>query len=93
MSTFIFDLDGTIYLEDDLIPGARETLAALRANGHDVLFASNNTALTHAAYEAKLAALAIPIEPHGLATASRSTSPTSRRSRRCTRSSCSALPR
>ncbi len=73
MSTFIFDLDGTIYLEDDPIPGARETLAALRAGGHDVLFASNNTALTHAAYKAKLAALAIPVEPHGLATASRST--------------------
>lgn len=70
MSTFIFDLDGTIYLEDDLIRGARDTLAALRGDGHHVLFASNNTALTHAAYEAKLAALDIPVEPHGLATAS-----------------------
>jgi len=73
MSTFIFDLDGTIYLEDDLIPGARDTLEALRADGHHVLFASNNTALTYAAYEAKLAALDIPVEPPGLATASRST--------------------
>lgn len=73
MSTFIFDLDGTIYLEDDLIPGARDTLAALRAEGHHVLFASNNTTLTHATYERKLAALDIAIEPHGLATAPRST--------------------
>ena len=73
MSTFIFDLDGTIYLEDDPISGARETLAALRADGHHVLFASNNTALTHAAYERKLAALDIMVEPQGLATASRST--------------------
>ncbi len=73
MSTFIFDLDGTIYLENDLIPGAHDTVAALRSDGHHVLFASNNTALTHAAYERKLAALDIPVEPHGLATASRST--------------------
>ncbi len=73
MSTFIFDLDGTIYLEDDPIPGACDTLAALRADGHHVLFASNNTALTHAAYERKLAALDIPVEPYGLVTASRTT--------------------
>jgi HAD superfamily hydrolase (TIGR01450 family) len=72
MSTFIFDLDGTIYLEDDLIPGARATVDALRQTGHHVLFASNNTSLTHHAYERKLAELGIAVEPEGLATASRS---------------------
>jgi NagD protein len=72
MSTFIFDLDGTIYLEDDLIPGARVTLEALRQAGHRVLFASNSTSLTHRAYERKLAELGIAVEPEGLATAPRS---------------------
>lgn len=70
MSTFIFDLDGTIYLEDDLIPGARDTLDALTADGHQVLFASNNTALTPAAYARKLAAFGIAVAPDGLVTAS-----------------------
>lgn len=59
MSTFIFDLDGTLYLEDELIPGARDTLDALRQAGHQVLFASNNTALTHHAYAAKLTTLGL----------------------------------
>lgn len=31
---YIFDLDGTIYLGDELIPGARETLERLRSEGN-----------------------------------------------------------
>src|ERR671936_408907 len=29
MSTFIFDLDGTVYRDDVVLPGARETIASL----------------------------------------------------------------
>jgi HAD superfamily hydrolase (TIGR01450 family) len=72
MSTFIFDLDGTLYLDDELLPGALETVEALRRGGHQVLFASNNTSLTHRAYADKLTALGLAPDPRGLATAPRS---------------------
>lgn len=41
--TFIFDLDGVVYLDSEGVPGAGETLNALRADGHQVLFATNNS--------------------------------------------------
>ena len=34
----IFDQDGTIYLGDELLPGARETVAALRESGTRTIF-------------------------------------------------------
>lgn len=68
MSTFIFDLDGTVYRDDVVLPGARETIEALRARGHRVLFASNNSTHTRADYARRLAAMGLTIEPDGLAT-------------------------
>lgn len=38
---FVFDLDGTIYLGNKLIPGARETLELLRNKGKKLLFLTN----------------------------------------------------
>lgn len=38
---FIFDLDGTVYLGNKLIPGARETIALLRSQGKKVIFLTN----------------------------------------------------
>lgn len=43
---YIFDLDGTVYLGDELLPGARELIAAIRRLDRKVLFLSNNP--THA---------------------------------------------
>src|SRR5690606_34369900 len=40
--TYLFDLDGTIYLGTDLLPGAAELVSTLRAQGARVLFVSNN---------------------------------------------------
>ena len=73
MSTFIFDLDGTIYRDDAVLPGARETIAALRARGHRVLFASNNSTRTRAAYLEKLQTMGLEVEPDGLATSAYAT--------------------
>lgn len=42
--TFVFDLDGVVYLDKEAIPGAGSTLDALRDGGHQVLFATNNSA-------------------------------------------------
>ncbi len=33
LAGYAFDLDGTVYLDDELIPGAAQTIAALRARG------------------------------------------------------------
>jgi ribonucleotide monophosphatase NagD (HAD superfamily) len=39
---YLFDLDGTIYLGRDLLPGAREVVQQLRATDSKVVFLSNN---------------------------------------------------
>lgn len=57
---YVFDLDGTLYLGDHLIPGAAETVAAVRAAGARVAFLTNKPLETTAAYAAKLTDLGIP---------------------------------
>src|ERR671937_349073 len=73
MSTFIFDLDGTVYRDDVVLPGARETIETLRRHGHRVLFASNNSTRTREEYARKLAQMGLTIEPGGLVTSAYTT--------------------
>jgi len=40
---YVFDLDGTVYLGDDLLPTAGETITRLRAMGSRTVFFSNNS--------------------------------------------------
>ena len=60
---WLFDLDGTIYLGERLIPGADATVAALRAAGRRVAFLSNKPLQTRAEYAAKLTHLGVPAAP------------------------------
>ena len=57
---YIFDLDGTIYLGDRLIPGAREKIGALREAGCAVVFLSNKPLEPRANYARKLTRLGVP---------------------------------
>ncbi len=57
---YIFDLDGTVYLGEELIPGADDTVAALRARGAGVIFVSNKPIATGRSYAEKLTRLRIP---------------------------------
>ena len=57
---YIFDLDGTVYLGEALLPRARETLLALRARGLRTIFISNNPTHPRADYAAKLTRLGVP---------------------------------
>jgi HAD superfamily hydrolase (TIGR01450 family) len=57
---WLFDLDGTVYLGEGLLPGAAETIAALRADGRRVAFLSNKPLSTRADYAEKLTRLGIP---------------------------------
>ena len=56
---FVFDMDGVLYRGDRAVPGAAETLDALRARGLGVLFLTNNSSRTPAQYVAKLARMGI----------------------------------
>jgi HAD superfamily hydrolase (TIGR01457 family) len=57
---WLFDLDGTVYRGDRLIPGADRAVAALRAAGRRVAFLSNKPLETRADYAAKLVRLGVP---------------------------------
>ena len=57
---WLFDLDGTVYLGEVLLPGAAETIGALRADGRRVAFLSNKPLYTRGDYAEKLTRLGIP---------------------------------
>ena len=57
---YIFDLDGTVYLGDSLLPTAGETISRLRQMGKRTVFLSNNPTNTRDAYAAKLTRLGLP---------------------------------
>lgn len=58
-SGYVFDLDGTVYLGDALLPGAEETIAELRARGSRVVFVTNKPLETAADYARKLTRLGV----------------------------------
>ncbi|HEX2184249.1 MAG TPA: HAD family hydrolase, partial [Chloroflexota bacterium] len=60
---YIFDLDGTVYLGEHLLPGAAEAIDALRRSGAAVVFLSNKPIQRREAYAAKLERLGIPVDP------------------------------
>lgn len=63
---YIFDLDGTVYLGDALLPNAQPVISALRAAGRRTVFLSNNPTHTRQAYAAKLTRLGLPTSPEDI---------------------------
>ena len=57
---YLIDMDGVIYRENQLIAGAPEFIAALRANGQPFLFLTNNSAPTPEDLAVRLQHLGIP---------------------------------
>ena len=57
---WLLDLDGTVYLGEQLIPGAAVAIAALREAGRRVAFLSNKPLQTRDDYAAKLTRLGVP---------------------------------
>jgi len=57
---YVFDLDGTIYLGDHLLPGVAATIELLRTRDVPVRFLSNNPTKDPLQYQAKLDALGLP---------------------------------
>ncbi len=62
-SGYIFDLDGTIYRGEKLIPGAVEVIQKLKNLSRKVVYLSNKPLQTREDYAAKLTRLGIPTKP------------------------------
>lgn len=62
-AAYVFDLDGTIYLGDSLLPGAQHLIETLRGRGIPVRFLSNNATKDPEQYAEKLGGfgLATPV--------------------------------
>ncbi len=58
---FLFDMDGTVYLGDDLLPGTLETLSLLDRQGKQYYFLTNNSSRDQAHYRKKLAKMGIDV--------------------------------
>jgi len=59
---YILDLDGTVYLGEEPLPGAREAIAELRAAGSRIVYLTNKPLERPAVYAAKLRAMGVPAE-------------------------------
>jgi NagD protein len=58
-SGYVVDLDGTVYLGDEPLPGAVETLARIRAAGCRLVFLTNNPLRSAASYARRLTGLGV----------------------------------
>ena len=57
---FLLDMDGTIYLDNDLFDGTIDFLNQVKANGGKYLFVTNNSSKSTGAYVKKLESIGIP---------------------------------
>ncbi len=57
---YLFDLDGTVYRGESLIPGAREAIEKLRRRGRRIVFLSNKPLYSRRDYAEKLTRFGIP---------------------------------
>ena len=65
---FLLDMDGTLYLDDQLFPGAAEFLRFIREDGGAYLFLTNNSSRGTDAYVEKMRRLGIDAGPEDFLT-------------------------
>jgi glycerol 3-phosphatase-2 len=70
---FFVDLDGVVYVGDEALPGAPETLAQLRQLGKSLLFLTNDPRSSRAHYAAKLRRLGVAAVPEEILTSGAAT--------------------
>ena len=59
---FLFDLDGVVYLGEELLPGSEEALARLRKAGKEVRFLTNDPRPTRAQVCRRLAGMGVEVD-------------------------------
>ena len=67
---YIFDLDGTVYLGDALLPNAQRVITTIRTAGRRTVFLSNNPTRTRDECSRKLTRLGLPTSPDDIITSS-----------------------
>ena len=67
--TIVCDLDGTLYLENEPLPGAHDFLGRIIESGRQLFYFTNNTSKSRETYLKKLSAMDFPAVDHNLITA------------------------
>jgi len=70
---FLLDMDGTIYLGSQIIPGAKEFIEYLKSSGRKFLFFTNNPTKDAEQYQTKLASLGIHVTKEHILTSGMAT--------------------
>ncbi len=70
---FLFDMDGTLYLGNQLFPFTAELLKQIRQSGREYCFITNNSSKSVSAYVKKWARLGITTKPEDFLTSSQAT--------------------
>lgn len=70
---FLFDMDGTLYLDDQLFDFTKELLSVIKQSGRQYMFMTNNSSKSAAAYVEKLARLGIDATEEEMETSSQAT--------------------
>ena len=65
---FLFDMDGTVFLGQRLLPGAAEIFPFLRAGGLPYYFLTNNSSRSRADYAGHLARLGLQVSAEQILT-------------------------
>ena len=68
MAVWILDLDGVVWLADDVIPGVPEAVSRLRERGNTILFLTNNSSRTMSDLVTKFDRMGIEVEPDEIVT-------------------------
>lgn len=70
---FLMDMDGTIYLGDQLLPGARQWLETLEAHDIPYYFLTNNSSRSRVEYAEKLARMGLDVHEEKIFTSGEAT--------------------
>ena len=73
IACFLLDLDGTIYLGNQLLPGADRFIDILNRQDREFFFLTNNSSRDKLAYVKKLDRLGIPVAPEQVITSGEAT--------------------
>ncbi|MBO1581785.1 HAD-IIA family hydrolase [Bacillus sp. XF8] len=69
LQAYLFDLDGTIYLEDQLLPGVIEIISYVRAQNKKLMFITNTSIKTRVCIQKSLANLGLQVDLSEIMTA------------------------
>ncbi|MEG1633173.1 MAG: HAD-IIA family hydrolase [Oscillospiraceae bacterium] len=70
---FLLDMDGTLYLGDDVFPGAVDFIGTLESTGREYIYLTNNSSRAGTDYVNRLLRLGFPCEPKNVFTSGMAT--------------------